>query len=344
MANTILRSDLTDQQIADVGRRIEIGAKEVDDLTQFFEGDEFPEGRKDAAYRVLVPQKISPSEVDGFELKENVAPANRVLKYATYRKTIKPYGTRYEYTKEDYEDNPDSVVADCTEELDDWAISMKKYAAANALSGTHSSIKFDTTLMKTSDKALAVLNSVLEAERFTDKGYLWIMPGMLEIVLKNELLAANGGHTLTPEALDKAYKGYVGSYNGFNIMTPKGANKFLQDDTNYYMYFIGKDEKGRNPLRILKKKGTWTEVKHSPLGSGILKNAAGEIVPDYNGQVGGIGCNIAGFACYIRDDRFVLKCTIAKTDISAPTVDTTIVDDIDTVITNHGGTTSVSPK
>ncbi len=344
MANTILRSDLTDQQIADVGRRIEIGAKEVDDLTQFFEGDEFPENRKDAAYRMLVPQKISLSEVDSFELKENVAPANRVLKYATYRKTIKPYGTRYEYTKEDVEDNPDSVIADCTEELDDWAISMKKFCAAKALSGSHSSVAFDTSLMKTSDKALAVLSSILESERFTSKGYLWIMPGMLEIVLKNELLAANGGHTLTPEAHGEAFKGYIGSYNGFDIFTPKGANKFLQDDTSYYMYFIGKDEKGRNPLRLLKKKGVWTEIKHNPLGSGILKNAAGEIVPDYNGQVGGIGCNITGFDAYIRDDRFVLKCTVAKTDVSAPTVDTTVVKDLDTVITNLGGTSSVSPK
>ena len=344
LTNPTQYADLTDQQIADVGRRIEIGAKAVDDLTQFFEAETFPDGRKDAAFRMLVPQRIAEDDVSSFELKENVAPANRTLKYATYRKTIKPYGTRYEYTREAVEDAPDNVVSDCADELDSWATQIKQFSASSALKATKSAITYSTSLMNTFDKAFALLSSVVRSKKWIGNRYLCIMPGVLEINLKNELLAANNGQTLTQEEKEKAYQGYIGSYDSFDIVAPTDGSDFLEDDTNYYVYFIGKDRKGRNPLRILRKNGKWTEVIHNGLGSGLLKNAAQELVPDYNKQKGAVAMNMAGFQYYIRDDRYVVLCKIAKTDIATPTIDSTAVTTLDKALEDLSASSSVSPK
>lgn len=351
----ILRADLTDQHIADIGRRIELGAQEVDDLSELFEGDEFPDKRTDVAYRTLVPQRISADDVNSFILHENVAPANRSLKYATFRKKVEDYGTRHEYTSKNIEDNPDSVVSDCVEDLDGWTTDMKKFLALKALKGTHSSVSFATSISNTMDKAYSILSDVLEADPFAGGEYLMIAPGSVRQKLKNDLLSLNNGNSaliLPSNEQMKLFKGYVGSWNGFSIMVPKGAAKYLQDATNVYVFFIGRTDKGQNPLRRLKKKGALTEIHHHPLGSGIMKNAAGEIVPDYNHQKGGVGENMKGILYYIRDDRFVLMCTIAKSSLGAVDIsaeipadgddDGTVVQTIDRVISNHGGTVSDS--
>ena len=354
------RADLTDQQIADVGRRIEMGAKEVDDLSALFDNDDFPENRTDVAYRVLVPQRIAADEVNSFKLRENIAPNNRSLKYATYRKTVEDYGTRHEYTAKAVEDNPDSVVTDAVEDLDGWTTDMKKFLAAGALAATHSSVapievSSKVVINSTMDKAYQILTDVLESEPWAGGEYLFVVPGAVRQALKNELLALNGGNTagiLPANEQMKLVKGYVGSWGGFSLFVPKGANKILQDENNYYVYFIGKTDRGANPLRRLTKKGALTQVLHHALGSGIMKNADGEIVPDYNHQKGGIGCNLKGIAYYIRDDRFVLKCTIAKSKFNGVSItseipadgddDGTVYQTLDRVIEGKGGTVSAA--
>lgn len=356
----ITRADLTDQQIADIGRRIEMGASAVDDLSTIFDVDEFPEERKDVAYRVLVPQRISADDVNSFVLKENVAPKNRVLKYATLRKTVQNYGTRYEYTSETVEDNPDSIVTDCTEELQNWSTDIKKFKAGSALSSTKSAVapvevNSKVSLVQTVDKAFNILTDVLESEPWGGGEYLMVCSGAVRQALKNELLFDGNGRAasiLPTNEQMKVVNGYVGSWGGFSIFVPKGANKILQDATNIYVYFIGKSTNGMNPLRFLKKKGQLTEIIHNPLGSGLMKDADGNLVPDYNAQKGGIGCNLKGIEYYVRDDRYVLKCTIAKTKFNGVSItaevpangdDTgTAYQTLDRVVTAHGGTTSSS--
>lgn len=361
MADTILRSDLTEQHIKDAGRRIEMEAQEVDDLSQFFEDEPFPDKKVDVKFRVRIPTHISPSEVEDYRAHENIAPANRELKYASFAKTVKSYDTRHEYTRENVEDNPDSVVADCTDDLGDWATDIKKFSAALALLAAKSSVtpivdgNSKVLISETAEKADLILNDNLQSESFTGNEYLAIAPGAVIKKLRKEIMSANGGNTfaaLPKNDQAKILKGYEFSWENFAWFSPKGSNKFLQDSTNYYIIFVGKDEKGRNPLRRLKKSGQMTEVLHHPLGSGILKNAKGEIVPDYNNQKGGIGCNMRGFLYYIKDYRFVLICTIAKSAFTGIDVTTEIPADgdddggvyqtLERVVNGHGGTVSSS--
>lgn len=355
MSTPITFADLKEQHISDIGRRIEMAAQEVDDLSELFEAEKFPEGRVDAAFRVLVPDRINEDDVDSYILHENIAPKNRSIRHATFRKTVQDYGTRHEYTAKAIQDSPDSVVADCTEDLKGWTVDMKKYLALKALKSTHSSVAYATSMLNTIDKAYSILSDVLEAEFWASGEFLSIIPGQIRQKIKNEILALNNGNTagIAPSNEQaKMYKGYVGSYGGFAYMVPKGAAKYLQDDTNYYAFFIGKTDRGTNPLRLLKKEGKLTEINPHPLGSGFMKNADGELVPDYNNQKGGIGENMKGILYYIRDDRFVLMCTIAKSSVNAVDItaeipadgedDGTVVQTLDRVVTNHGGSTSGS--
>ena len=356
MAQPILRADLTDQHIEDAGRRINMGVNEVDSISELFENGKFDKTKTNIKFRTLVPQRISEDDVDSYILHENIAPKNRSLKYATFSQKVKKYATRQEYTAENVEENPDSVIADATEDLENWAIDMKKYLAVKALKGTHSSVTYATSFDNTFKKAYVILHDVLEARPWAGNQYLAVMPGILNLKLQDEILALNGGNTamavLPQEEKMKAFKDYIGSWRGFGIKTPEGANEFLQDSTNYYMFFIGKTRKGKNPLRRLTWDGDLVQLKHHPLGSGILKDADGNVVADYNDQKGGIGCNLKGIAYYIEDDRFVLMCTIAKSSITPVDItgeipadgddDGSVVQTLERVITNHGGTMSGS--
>lgn len=361
MAEPILRSDLTEQQIKDAGRRIEMEAQAIDDLSQFFEEEQFPDKKVDVKMRVRIPSRISIDEVDSYRAHENIAPANRTLQYASFTKTIQKFDTRHEYTRENVEDNPDSVIVDCTDDLNDWVTDMKKLSAALALLGAKSSVspvldgssKFVAN--DTAKKAFLILNDALQSEYFEGNEYLAIAPGAVVMKLRDEILALNYGNTFAALSNEKSklLRGYQYSWGNFSWFTPKGANKFLQDATNYYIIFVGKDEKGRNPLRRLKKKGSLTEVLHHALGTGLLKNAKGEIVPDYNNQKGGIGCNLRGFHYYIKDYRFVLICTVAKSSFTGISISSEIPDDGDddgtvyqtlsrVISGGHGGTSSAS--
>lgn len=356
MPNTITFADLKEQHIQDVGRRIEMAAQEKDDISELFEVESFPEDRTDVAFRVYIPSRIAEDDVDSFILHENIAPANRSIRHATFRKTVKDYGTRHEYTAKAVKDSPDSVVADCNEDLKGWTVGMKKYLALRALKATHSSVSFDTSVKKTVDKAYGILSDILESEFWAGGEYLMVCSGTIRQTLKDELLALNSGNTAQIAPTNeqaKMYKGYVGSYGGFAISVPKGAAKFLQDETNYYVFFIGKSDLGANPLRFLKKKGPLTHIFHHALGSGTIKNAQGEVVADYNHQKGGIGENMEGILYYVKDDRFVLMCTIAKSALSGAIDytneipadgddDGTVVQTLDRVITNHGGSATGS--
>lgn len=356
MANTITFADLKEQHIQDTGRRIEMAAQEVDDLSELFQAETFPEGRTDVALRVYIPDRIDEDDVDSFVLHENIAPENRSIRHATFRKTVKDYGTRHEYTAKAVQDSPDSVVADAVEDLKGWTVDMKKFLALKALKSTHSSVSFDTSVVNTIDKAYEIFTDVLGAEAWAGGEFLMLAPGAIRQKLKNELLALNGGNTASIAPSNeqaKMYKGYVGSYGGFAISVPKRSAKLLQDATSYYVFFIAKTDGGNNPLIFLKKKdGALTEIHHHALGSGVIKNAKGETVNDYNHQKGGIGENMKGIFYYIRDDRFVLMCTIAKSAVNAVDIsneipadgddDGTVVQTLDRVIDNHEGSKSGS--
>lgn len=362
MAEPILRSDLTEQQIKDAGRRIEMEAQDVDDLSQFFEDEPFDEHKVDVKYRVRIPTRISMSEIDSYRAHENIAPANRTLKYASFTKTVKKFDTRHEYTREDVEDNPDSVVGDCTDDLNEWVTDMKVYNAALALLAAKSSVSCVTDgsshpiVSDTASKAFLILHSTLRSQPFVGKEYLAIAPTAVTLKLSDEIAAKNGGNTLAalgPNKTAEVLKGYEFSWGKFSWFSPDGSEEYLQDASNFYVIFIGKDKKGRNPLRRLKKKGSLTEVIHHKLGSGILKNAKGEIVPDYNNQKGGIGCNLRGFLYYIRDFRYVLICSIPKANWTGISVSSEIPADGDddgtvyqtllrAVSNGHEGTSSAS--
>lgn len=362
MANPILRSDLTEQHIKDGGRRVEMEAQEVDDLSQFFEDEPFDEKKVDVKFRVRIPQRISMSEVDSYRAHENIAPANRTLKYASFTKTVQKFDTRHEYTREDVEENPDSVITDCTEDLNEWVTDMKLYNAAIALLGAKSSVSCVTDgsshpiICDTASKAFLIMHSVLRSRPFLGKEYLALAPTAVTLKLSDEIAAKNGGNTLPglgPNKLAEVLKGYEFSWGKFSWFSPDGSEDYLQDASNFYIIFIGKDQNGGNPLRRLKKKGAITELIHSPLGSGLLKNAQGEYVPDYNHQKGGIGCNMRGFLYYIKDYRYVLICAIPKANWTGISIASEIPADGDddgtayktlerVISSGHAGTSSAS--
>lgn len=315
---TILFSDLTSQHAEDIGRRIEMEAMEKDDLTSLFDIDVYPARRTNVKYRIRIPQPLTKDELDSFVMKENQAPKRRSVKYGTFTKEVKPYATAYEYTKEMVEDSLDTVVNDLADDGRDWVTLMKKYSAVKALSETNSfivpvEVNGKVKINDTFGKAHMVIKRQ-HARKWSGNKFLAIIPSDIELGLSNEL-ALVGDKILNEEAKAKIIQNYVGTNKGFDIMVPEKSDVVLEDENNYYLYFIGKTDNGRNPLRLLKKEGAQTETYHTGLGGGVIKDEQGNILADLNHQKGGIGINMRAFHYYVQDDRVVIKCTIAKAKV-----------------------------
>lgn len=322
LAKPILRSELTDQHITAIAKRINIGLKQDDPLSKYFETRKMDKDKVNVSYRTLIPAPLKDINPTNFVFQENVAPANRDLTYVTVSFAVKSYDTRYEYTSEDVKYNPDSVVKDCSSELVNWGEGIKIHLAASALKSTHSVVtpvlaNSKASMMGTFRKARRILDK-LHAKGMVGGNYLALMDGDCSDKLTEELIAANYGNSVADASKQTAEDGYIASYKGITAVDPKLDEVFIDADGKHYVFFIAKTDKGANPLAKFVREGDGNaEVIHSPLGSGLMVNAAGDYVPDYNHQKGAIAENLMGIAYAVFDDRFVLRCEITAAQLDA---------------------------
>lgn len=322
----IKHSDLTNQQVMDVERRVKMDEPdEKPDFEEYFDSKTWKSGVTGNLFRVLVHLPIKPGDVKNFLLQEDIAPVGRKLKYMNFSENTKDYGTKYVYTWKDILYNADSIVADISSELRQWTRELKTFIYGAALLSTNSSMAnaAGTRGLLTSFRKAQTIFTKLKTKPWANGEWDAVMPIEVADVLTEEYRAAYT-HDLTTTEMKEVKAGYVGSYKKFSIVVPQndGATVLTHLTSEgaidgFYVLFIGKTQVGRKPgVRYGKGAGS-IDVIHNPLGSGVVKDADGNLTSDDNKQKGSVAENINFFSAHVEDDRAVMKMFVPLAYITA---------------------------
>ena len=336
--------DLSIQQKEDIKRRLTMEDEIHVDFEDLFTYEAWPKGQPSITYRTLLPYKLDKKDISGFRLLEYTAPQALKLEYVAQTTGVKDYGTRVPYSWQAVEGNADSVVADATINLRSWNRQLRTRVYAEGLLASRNYLADITT----------GTNKIIEAFELADiafsemhvrpiDGGNWraYMPARVAKVLKNEYLSKYS-QNLPEGKKAEIVDGYVTELDSFTIVKPTGyGNDYLtklKDDgtlEGYYIIFVGLTETGIKPG---KRYGDGTkdgEIIFNPLGSGVVRDAEGNIVPDSNHQEGSIAMNVKYFDAHVIDDRAVLKVFIKKDYMTSSNYETglaNVTGDLDKIV------------
>lgn len=298
--SAIKHTDLTDEQITTVKKKIVEQAKEDEYFDKFCEHEPWEQGSKTMSYRRLIYPKVKPEDIKA--ATEGVAPRPTKIAYATFQTTVSDYRERTNYTDESKRYNFDDVVRDAGETLSYLFARKLDYLKGKPFISSKCTITAESTIIKTMRKAKIVLNKNL-AKKWSGGSYLMIAtPETLEI-LQDELEAK--GSSLDEATKEELAEGIISKKKGF-VISECPSDLLQKNDTTHYIIFLGRTAQGKSPV-VVRKMGD-VEVINHPLGSGVLFDEDGNITDDANNQVGSIAMNAKGLAATVADDMCILVC------------------------------------
>lgn len=315
--NFVKHTDLTDEQIAHVKKKIITQAQKDEYFDQFCEHENWEAGSNTMNVRRLIYPKVSPDQVK--PATEGVAPRPTKIEYATYKVAVADYRDRFNYTDESVRYNFDDVVRNGGSILA-YAFKQKlDYIKGKPFISSKATLTAETgtsPLIKTMRKAKIVLGKN-EAKKWSGANFLMIAtPETIEI-LQDELEAK--GSALDEATKEELAQGAVYRKKGFMI-SECSSDLLQKSSTHHYVIFLGRTPDGRKPVTC-RKMGD-VQVINNPLGSGVLPDEDGNITDDANHQVGSVAMNALGLGAHISDDMCILVCefpvtTIAGTNLTA---------------------------
>jgi hypothetical protein len=297
--NPVKHADLTDQDIAAIERKVIRTSRDGDFWDRFVDHKKWNRGADTLKYRRLVPPAVTVAGIQ--TLVENVAPDFDTMTYATYSVAVSSYGGKIGYTKEDILYNYDDIVADIAHNVDYQVgdtlelLKGKEFVASPITVTAAASVRATLAALK-----VQLVKNKCKPE-FSDGLYACVMTPELINTLKDELVTL--GTSLPEDTKSDITKyGSVYVYNGFRIM--ERADEFLYktvDSTaKSFIVTFGKTKEGEHAL--VAYNGVEPEIRHNPLGSGVIKNANGDVVADSNGQRGDVAWNIWAMAVAHKND------------------------------------------
>lgn len=309
----IKHSDLTDEQIDTIKKKVIYQAKADEYFDQFCEHEPWEAGSQTMSYRRLVYPKVKATDVKA--ATEGVAPRPTKIAYATFKTTVADYRERTNYTDESTRYNFDDVVRDAGETLSYLFTKKLDYLKGKPFISSKCTITAESTLIKTMRKAKIILTKN-EAKKYIDGNYLMIAtPETLEI-LQDELEAK--GSSLDEATKEELAEGITNKKKGF-VISECPSDLLQKSESVHYVIFIGKTAQGKKPV-VVRKMGD-VEIINHPLGSGVLLDEDGNLVDDANNQVGSIAMNAKGLSATVADDMCILVCefpvaTIAGSELA----------------------------
>lgn len=306
--NLIKHTDLTDEQIAHVQKKIVTQAKKDEYFDQFCEHEPWEKGSNTMNYRRLIYPKVKQNEVKAST--EGVAPRPTKIEYATYQVAVADYRDRVNYTDESKRYNFDDVVRDSGATLSYLFKQKLDYIKGKPFISSKATLTAETTLLKTMRKAKIVLGKNEGKKWFGANFLMMATPEVLEI-LQDELEAK--GSSLDEATKEELAEGAIYRKKGF-IISECPSDLLQKDAEKHYVIFLARTHDGKKPVTC-RKMGD-VEVINNPLGSGVLIDEDGNITDDANHQAGSIAMNAKGLGAHINDDMCILVCEFPVTTIS----------------------------
>ena len=297
--SAVKHTDLTDQQITTIQKKIVNQAKFDEFFDKYCEKVAWKKGSSALEYRRLIYPKVDPTDVVAIE--EDVAPRPTTIEYATFRATVKNYRDKFIYTRESTQFNYDDVVRDGGEVLSYKTVQKLDYIKGSEFLKSKATLTAESSILDTLRKAKLILKKN-KAKPWINGKYLAIMsPECLE-KLQDELEAKGVG--LDEATKEEILAGVVSSKKGF-VFAECPSDILYAEGGKHHIIFMGKTFEGKSPVTC-RQLGD-VEVINNPLGSGLMVDEDGNFTSDDNHQRGSVAVNIDGIGCHINDDMAILN-------------------------------------
>jgi N4-gp56 family major capsid protein len=257
MADIVLHSDLTDEQITYIEKAIKETVKHEPFWDKFCDHVNIPAGNSDYKYRKLV--LTDPTAIQ--ELAEGVTPSAEKMTYATFDCKVKDCGRWIEYTDADVRYNPDSIVDNAHTVLANDAVTDIDLIQGAAFLKSACTLTTNPDFLALLVKAGIVLRKN-KAKPFINGRYVAIVTPE---TAGNVLIAYKDAITHTSEN-NAIIDGYLGELGGFVLYQNSDAVMY-KDATTGYVVFMGKDFNGQLPVSTNSIGESGVKVYDTPLGS-----------------------------------------------------------------------------
>lgn len=262
-------------------------------------------------YRELDISDLTVDQAKATEMREAIAPDPSKIKYKSYTAKTKDYGLRYPYTEVELRNNYHGLKRDIGRTL--------KYQADDVTENLKAAqfIKSRYTLtLGEGDKKWRDLFDKAKGVLMKNKGtgpYTAIMTTEAVSELRKELEASGQSLPETVKA-DINSNGTITHYNGFDIIERTDA--VLYESGSQYVIFLA--DRSRMGYKAVKAfNGVQWEVIDNELGTGVVADKNGNIVPDYNHQVGAVAANLKNFGAIHQADEIHLVCKVTLAEFAA---------------------------
>ena len=308
----VLHSDLTDQHIAFIQTDIIRDPLKETFWENLSDKKKWEKGYTSIKYRKQILKHVDPSTIA--PLSENVAPVASKIEYATFTLTVANYGGKVPYTREDVEDNYDSIVDDINYQIKNDVNETKEALEGANFVNSAITITKKTTYLETFRAAKTQLKKNGVKPFYSDGTYLAVVtPEILEAI-QTEL--AEKGVLLPDETKkDLVVFGDVYKLAGFTLTSNGDACMYKTSGgaTNQVIVFLGKYN-GKNANVVYSDA---PEIIHNPLGSGVLEDSAGNITSDDNKQKGSVAWNLRHFGVVRQEDLALMNCVVSGLSVVA---------------------------
>ena len=273
------------------------------------------EGYTKLSYRELDISDLTVAQAKATELKEAVAPDPSSITYKSYEVVTKDYGLRFPYTEYALRNNHDDLMRDIGRTLRYQATDIKE----NLKGVEFTKSRYTVTLGTGADSYLRLFE---KARIIMKKNHA---RGTLKAIVTSEVLAEiNKELEAKDQTLPAATKeelvleGVVGKLKGFVIIERTDSFLYTTETEKNYQFIIFVAETNRMGYKAVKTfNGEKWEIIDNPLGSGVVKDKAGNIVADYNHQAGAVAANLKNFAAIHQADDAHLVCKVELGSMTA---------------------------
>lgn len=284
----------------------------------FAEKATWEKGHSTLTYRQLDLNDYKVSDVETYKMTEAVAPAVSKIVYKAYTCKTRDFGSSYPYTDVALRHNYDDVVKDIMRALKFQVSSVKETLIGSEFTKSRYTLTLGTGATKVIDLFKTAKN-VLIRNHAQGRRVAILTPEYIG-ELETELTAQG---VALPESIkgDMNIDGAVKRFMGFDIY--ERADTFMDDGANAYAIFFAETSVlGLKPVKTFN--GEKVDIFDNKLGSGVIKDASGNIVADANHQVGSVAWSLTDFAAIHQADEIHLVCKMASS-IDAATLDGTLV-------------------
>lgn len=273
------------------------------------------EGYTKLSYRELDISDLTVAQAKATELKEAVAPDPSKITYKSYEVVTKDYGLRFPYTEKALRENHDDLERDIGRTLRYQATDIKENLKGIEFTKSRYTVTLgtgDDSYLRLFEKARAIM------KKNQARGTLKAIVTTEVLAEINKELEAKGMVLPAATKEEMIIEGVVGKLKGFTIIERTDSFLYTTETEKNYQFIIFVAETNRMGYKAVKTfNGEKWEIIDNPLGSGVVKDKAGNIVADYNHQAGAVAANLKNFAAIHQADDAHLVCKVELGSMTA---------------------------